>query len=51
LAKLIGGQSTARQDFQAFLNASGARRISNEDRETLFLQFLEWREQRAARGR
>jgi uncharacterized protein len=47
LAKLTGGQASARADFQAFLNASGAaRRASNEEREALFLQFLEWRERR-----
>ena len=53
LAKLVGGgQAAARQDFQTFLNASGAgRRTSNEEREALFLQFLEWREQRGARAR
>jgi TRAP-type uncharacterized transport system substrate-binding protein len=51
LAKLVGGQASARQDFQAFLNASGARRTSTEEREALFLQFLEWREQRGARAR
>jgi len=51
LAKLVGGQASARQDFQAFLNSTGVRRTTNEEREALFLQFLEWREQRAARGR
>ncbi len=53
LAKLVGGgQAAARQDFQTFLNASGAaKRTSNEEREALFLQFLEWREQRGARAR
>jgi TRAP-type uncharacterized transport system substrate-binding protein len=50
LAKLTGSQASARQDFQAFLNSTGARRTSNEEREALFLQFLEWREQRGARG-
>jgi TRAP-type uncharacterized transport system substrate-binding protein len=51
LAKLTGGQAAARQDFQAFLNSTGAaRRTSNEEREALFLQFLQWREQRGARG-
>jgi len=50
LAKLVGGQASARQDFQAFLNSAGVRRTTNEEREALFLQFLEWREQRAARG-
>jgi TRAP-type uncharacterized transport system substrate-binding protein len=51
LAKLVGGQASARQDFQAFLNSTGARRTSNEEKEALFLQFLEWREQRGAGAR
>jgi hypothetical protein len=47
LQKLVGSQTTDRQDFQAFLSgtdAGKARRVNAEDRETLFLQFLEWRE-------
>jgi TRAP-type uncharacterized transport system substrate-binding protein len=51
LAKLVGGQASARQDFQAFLTSTGARRTSNEEKEALFLQFLEWREQRGAGAR
>ncbi len=51
LAKLVGGQASARQDFQAFLSSAGVRRTTNEEREALFLQFLEWREQRGGGGR
>jgi TRAP-type uncharacterized transport system substrate-binding protein len=54
LQKLVGGQTTDRQDFQAFLNgtdAGRARRVNAEDRETLFLQFLEWRERQRGPAR
>jgi TRAP-type uncharacterized transport system substrate-binding protein len=51
LEKLVGSKASVREDFQAFLNASatsGVRRPSNEEREALFLQFLEWRERQGA---
>jgi hypothetical protein len=58
LEKLVGSQASFRQDFQTFLNVSDAgkgRRPSTEERETLFLQFLEWRERQGqgapARGK
>lgn len=54
LQKLVGSQASVRTDFQAFLNGSetgGARRPSAEDREALFLQFLEWRERQRTPAR
>jgi TRAP-type uncharacterized transport system substrate-binding protein len=54
LQKLVGSQTSDRQDFQAFLNgtdAGKARRANTEDRETLFLQFLEWRERQRGPAR
>ena len=47
LEKLVGSTASVRQDFQTFLNAADTgkgRRPSSEEREALFLQFLEWRE-------
>src|SRR5262249_13623178 len=54
LQKLVGGQTSDRQDLQAFRtgpNAGKARGGTAEERETLFLQFLEWRERQRPQGR
>jgi uncharacterized protein len=54
LERLRSRQATAQDDpgpdFQAFLTRSGAgAQLSQADRETLFRQFLQWREQQAGR--
>src|SRR5262245_23087047 len=51
LQKLVGNPASVRQDFQTFLDGSGVRAPSNEEREKLFLQFLEWREKKGAQVR
>jgi uncharacterized protein len=54
LEKLVGSQASVRQDFQSFLNGAargGARQPSKEEREALFLQFLQWRERHGAMAR
>src|SRR5262249_52200748 len=46
------GQDEIQRDFQAFLNRIGTGApVSQADRETLFRQFLQWREQQSARRR
>jgi len=56
LARFYGPSGSAQddisRDFQAFLNRIGTGApVSQADRETLFRQFLQWREQQSARRR
>jgi TRAP-type uncharacterized transport system substrate-binding protein len=54
LEKMVGGQTAVRRDFQSFLTSAsrgGNRQPSQEEREALFNQFLEWRERRGGAAR
>jgi TRAP-type uncharacterized transport system substrate-binding protein len=56
LARFYGpsgsGQEDISRDFQAFLNRTGTGApLSQADREALFRQFLQWREQQSGRRR
>ena len=55
LQRLLGGnvpsQQDIRREFQAFLGGSARKPLTEEEREVLFRQFLQWREKQGTRTR